>query len=98
MRNPIPCHFLVASLLGVVLSCSSQAGEAPVPGVVVAAGITKDCEKLEGNSLEAIPADAIVQRVHVNLKAPRHVRVSSTGEAVSAECRAGVQWLTAKKR
>ena len=33
---------------------------------------------LNGKTLEVVPAETIVQRVHVNLKTPRHMHVSFT--------------------
>jgi hypothetical protein len=52
---------------------------------------------LKDKTIEVIPAEIIVQRVHVNLKTPRQVRVSFANERVSANCQAGTQWLTTKK-
>ena len=53
---------------------------------------------LKGKTLEVTPAEAIVQRVHVNLKTPRQVRVGFAAGAVSAKCKAGTQWLEALVR
>jgi hypothetical protein len=52
---------------------------------------------LKGGTLEVTPAEAIVRRVHFNLKSPRQVRVDFTGETVSATCPAGMQWLARAK-
>ena len=48
---------------------------------------------MKESPLEITPAEAIVRRVHVNLKTPRQVRVGFTGQSVSATCPAGMQWL-----
>lgn len=52
---------------------------------------------LKHNAIEVLPAEAIVQRVHVNLKTPRPMRVRFASETVSAKCRAGMQWLSPRK-
>jgi hypothetical protein len=52
---------------------------------------------LKDKTIEVLPAEAMVQRVHVNLKTPRRVRVNFTNEKVSADCQAGMQWLATPK-
>lgn len=52
---------------------------------------------LKGATLDAIPAEAVVQRVHVNLKTPHQIRVRFKNKTAWADCQAGMQWLTAKK-
>jgi hypothetical protein len=48
---------------------------------------------LKGKTIVVTPAEAIVQRVHVNLKTPRQVRVSFAAGAVSAKCKVDMQWV-----
>ncbi len=50
-----------------------------------------------GTSLNVTPSESIVQRVHVNLKMSRQVEVNFASGKVSANCAAGMRWLTAKK-
>ena len=52
---------------------------------------------LKGGTLEVTPAEAIVQRAHVNLKAPRRVCVNFAAGPVTATCEAGMQWLATSK-
>jgi len=52
---------------------------------------------LKGDSIEVTPSEPIVQRVHVNLKTPRPVRINFAGGTVSALCPAGMQWLAGEK-
>lgn len=56
---------------------------------------TWNCTVSRGNSnvLEIMPAEAVVERVHVNLKAPHPVRVAFAAGPILVECQAGLAWL-----
>ena len=48
-------------------------------------------------SLDVTPSEPIVQRVHVNLKTTRPVRVTFSTGMQSQQCAAGMQWISAPR-
>jgi hypothetical protein len=50
-----------------------------------------------GNLLTVTPSESIVERMHVNLKTPRYVRVNFANKTLSAKCQAGMTWLASRK-
>ena len=59
---------------------------------------TWNCTAKSGSQgvIEVTPAEAVVERVHVNLKTRHPLRVAFAPGPISAECQAGLTWLQKK--